>query len=163
MIHGILVKIFNPEGEKLFPVIQKTVRRYEELRQKEEELQGLGYSLLAKLVIQKTAYDVAVLPVEEPILRTMPLVMKDRRGLSTAAVFLEIREINSCNSLHSVYISLILHLNDRILHETRGEQMEPAQRIRRIRMIEKIEKYPNFSNKIGVKNTSGFVKKQQKK
>ena len=47
--------------------------------------QGLGYSLLAKLVIQKTAYDVAVLPVEEPILRTMPLVMKDRRGLSTAA------------------------------------------------------------------------------
>lgn len=163
MIHGILVKIFNPEGEKLFPVLQKTVRRYEELRQKEEELQGLGYSLLAKLVIQKTAYDVAVLPVEEPILRTMPLVMKDRRGLSTAAVFLEIREINSCNSLHSVYISLILHLNDRILHETRGEQMEPAQRIRRIRMIEKIEKYPNFSNKIGVKNTSGFVKKQQKK
>ena len=125
--------------------------------------QGLGYSLLAKLVIQKTAYDVAVLPVEEPILRTMPLVMKDRRGLSTAAVFLEIREINSCNSLHSVYISLILHLNDRILHETRGEQMEPAQRIRWIRMIEKIEKYPNFSNKIGVKNTSGFVKKQQKK
>lgn len=129
--------------------------------------QGLGYSLLAKLVIHKTAYDVAVLPVEEPILRTMPLVMKDRRGLSTAAVFLEIREINSCNSLHSVYISqihsVILHLNDRILHETRGEQMEPAQRIRRIRMIEKIEKYPNFSNKIGVKNTSGFVKKQQKK
>lgn len=47
--------------------------------------QGLGYSLLAKLVIQKTAYDVAVLPVEEPILRTMALVMKDRRGLSTAA------------------------------------------------------------------------------
>ena len=31
----------NPEGEKLFPVIQKTVRRYEELWQKEEELQGL--------------------------------------------------------------------------------------------------------------------------
>ena len=40
---------------------------------------------IAKLMIQKTAYDVAVLPVEEPILRTMPLVMKDRRGLSTAA------------------------------------------------------------------------------
>ncbi len=45
----------------------------------------------------------------------------------------------------------------------RGEQMDPVQRIRRIRMIEKIEKNPNFSNKIGVKNTSGFVKKQQKK
>lgn len=44
----------------------------------------------------------------------------------------------------------------------RGEQMDPAQRIRRIRMIEKIEKNPNFSNKIGVKNTSGFVKNKRK-
>ena len=47
--------------------------------------QGLGYSLLAELVLQKTAYDVAVRPVEEPILRTMALVMKDKRGLSVAA------------------------------------------------------------------------------
>ena len=47
--------------------------------------QGLGYSLLAELVLQKTAYDVAVRPVKEPILRTMALVMKDRRGLSAAA------------------------------------------------------------------------------
>ena len=38
--------------------------------------------------------------------------------------------------LFSQIHSVILHLNDRILHETRGEQMEPAQRIRRIRMIE---------------------------
>lgn len=47
--------------------------------------QGLGYSLLAELVLQKTAYDVAVRPVDEPILRTMALVMKDKRGLSAAA------------------------------------------------------------------------------
>lgn len=47
--------------------------------------QGLGYSLLAELVLQKTAYDVAVRPVNEPILRTMALVMKDKRGLSAAA------------------------------------------------------------------------------
>lgn len=47
--------------------------------------QGLGYSLLAELVLQKTAYDVAVRPVEEPILRTMALVMKEKRGLSAAA------------------------------------------------------------------------------
>lgn len=82
-------------------------------------------------------------------------------------VFLKIREINSRNSLTAIYIlksdSAILMDNDRILHETRGEQMDPAQRIRRIRMIEKIEKNPNFSNKIGVKNTSGFVKNNRKK
>ena len=47
--------------------------------------QGLGYSLLAELVLQKTAYDVAVRPVAEPILRTMALVMKEKRGLSAAA------------------------------------------------------------------------------
>lgn len=47
--------------------------------------QGLGYSLLAELVLQKTAYDVTVRPVDEPILRTMALVMKDKRGLSAAA------------------------------------------------------------------------------
>lgn len=47
--------------------------------------QGLGYSLLAELVLQKTAYEVTALPVEEPILRTMALVMKDRRSLSAAA------------------------------------------------------------------------------
>lgn len=47
--------------------------------------QELGYSLLAKRVLQKTAYDVAVRPVEEPILRTMALVMKDKRELSAAA------------------------------------------------------------------------------
>ena len=47
--------------------------------------QGLGYSLLAELVLQKTAYEVAVRPVEQPILRTMALVMKDKRALSAAA------------------------------------------------------------------------------
>lgn len=47
--------------------------------------QGLGYSLLAKLVLRKTAYSVAVLPVEEPILRTLALVVKDKKALSAAA------------------------------------------------------------------------------
>lgn len=46
---------------------------------------GLGYSLLAELVLKKTAYDVAVRPVEEPVTRTMALVMKERRALSAAA------------------------------------------------------------------------------
>ena len=35
--------------------------------------------------------------------------------------------------------------------------MNAAQRIRLIRIIEKIEKNPEFSNKLGVKNTSGFI------
>lgn len=47
--------------------------------------QGLGYSLLAKLVIKKTAYDVSVVPVEKPILRTISLVTKDKRSLSFAS------------------------------------------------------------------------------
>lgn len=47
--------------------------------------QGLGYSLLAELVIKKTAYDVSIVPVEEPILRTMSLVTKDKRALSFAS------------------------------------------------------------------------------
>ena len=35
--------------------------------------------------------------------------------------------------------------------------MNAAQRIRLIRIIEKIEKNPEFSNKLGVKNTSDLV------
>lgn len=46
---------------------------------------GLGYSLLTELVLKKTSYDVAVCPVSDPILRTMALVMKDKRALSAAA------------------------------------------------------------------------------
>ncbi len=47
--------------------------------------QGLGYSLLAELVLQKTAYNVAVLPIQEPVQRTMALVTRDKRSLSLAA------------------------------------------------------------------------------
>lgn len=46
---------------------------------------GLGYSLLTELVLQRTAYDVAVCTVEEPVVRMMSLVMKDHRALSAAA------------------------------------------------------------------------------
>ena len=35
--------------------------------------------------------------------------------------------------------------------------MNAAQRLRLIRIIEKIEKNPEFSNKLGVKNTSDFI------
>ena len=47
--------------------------------------QGLGYSILAELVLKKTAYDVVSRPVEETIVRAIALVMKDKRGLSAAA------------------------------------------------------------------------------
>ena len=47
--------------------------------------QGLGYSLLTELVLQKTSYNVAVLPTKDPILRTMAIITKDKRSLSFAA------------------------------------------------------------------------------
>ena len=45
----------------------------------------------------------------------------------------------------------------------RGDQMNVAQRIQLIWIIEKIEKNPEFSNKLGVKNTSGFISDKQRK
>ena len=41
--------------------------------------------------------------------------------------------------------------------------MNAARRIRLIRIIEKIEKNPEFSNKLGVKNTSDFISDKQQK
>ena len=41
--------------------------------------------------------------------------------------------------------------------------MNAARRIRLIRIIEKIEKNPEFSNKLGVKNTSDFMSDKQQK
>ena len=41
--------------------------------------------------------------------------------------------------------------------------MNVAQRIQLILIIEKIEKNPGFSNKLGVKNTSGFISDKQRK
>ena len=40
--------------------------------------------------------------------------------------------------------------------------MEAVQRIRLIRIIEKTEKNPEFSNKIGIKNTSEFLTEKEK-
>ena len=41
--------------------------------------------------------------------------------------------------------------------------MSAAQRIQLIRIIEKIEKNPEFSNKLGVRNTSDFISDKQRK
>ena len=41
--------------------------------------------------------------------------------------------------------------------------MNVAQRIQLIRIIEKIEKNPEFSSKLGVKNTSDFISDKQRK
>ena len=41
--------------------------------------------------------------------------------------------------------------------------MNVEQRIQLIRIIEKIEKNPEFSNKLGVKNTSDFISDKQRK
>ncbi len=47
--------------------------------------QGLGYSILAKLVLKKSSYNIAALELKEPIWRTMSIVTKDKRSLSLAA------------------------------------------------------------------------------
>ena len=41
--------------------------------------------------------------------------------------------------------------------------MEAVQRIRLIRIIEKMEKNPEFSNKIGIKNTSEYIAEKESK
>lgn len=47
--------------------------------------QRLGFSILTELVLNKTSYDVAAVPIEPPIIRTMSIVTKDKRTLSLAA------------------------------------------------------------------------------
>lgn len=47
--------------------------------------QGLGVSILAELVLHKTSYDIAVLPIEPAITRTMGIVTKDKNRLPLAS------------------------------------------------------------------------------
>ncbi len=47
--------------------------------------QGLGVSILPELVLHKTCYDVAVLPLEPSVTRTMGIVTKDKHSQALAA------------------------------------------------------------------------------
>ena len=47
--------------------------------------QGLGVSILAELVLHKTSYDIAALPIELAIMRTMGIVTKDKNRLPLAS------------------------------------------------------------------------------
>ncbi len=47
--------------------------------------QGLGVSILTELVLHKTNYDVAALPIEPTIIRTMSIVTKDKHTLPLAS------------------------------------------------------------------------------
>ncbi len=47
--------------------------------------QGLGISILTELVLNKTNYDIAVLPIKPSIIRTMSIVTKDKRRLPLAS------------------------------------------------------------------------------
>lgn len=47
--------------------------------------QGLGVSVLTELVLGKTSYNVAAVPIEPPIIRTMSIVVKDKASLSLAS------------------------------------------------------------------------------
>lgn len=47
--------------------------------------QSLGVSILTELVLNKTNYDIAVLPIKPSIIRTMSIVTKDKRRLPLAS------------------------------------------------------------------------------
>jgi len=47
--------------------------------------QGLGISILTELVLHKTSYDIAALPIEPAIIRTMSIVTKDKNTLPLAS------------------------------------------------------------------------------
>ena len=52
--------------------------------------QGMGVSVLTELVLRKTAYNVSVLPLDPPVIRTLAIVTKDRCTLPLAArVFID--------------------------------------------------------------------------
>lgn len=63
----------------------------------------------------------------------------------------------------NIIYSVILTISIEMYNESGGNQMEATQRIQLIRLIEKIEKNPEFSSKIGVKNTSEFTKENNRK
>lgn len=46
---------------------------------------GLGVSVLTELVMNRTDYDVAVRPIEPPIIRTMGIIEKDKNSLPLAS------------------------------------------------------------------------------
>lgn len=47
--------------------------------------QGLGVSLLPELVLHRTDYEIAVLPIDPPVIRTLAIVIKDKHALPLAA------------------------------------------------------------------------------
>ena len=47
--------------------------------------QGLGISVLTELVLHKTNYNVAALPIDPPVIRTLGIVIKDRHSLPVAS------------------------------------------------------------------------------
>ncbi len=47
--------------------------------------QGLGVSILAELVLRKTCYNVAVLPLDPPVIRTIGIVTKNKNTIALAA------------------------------------------------------------------------------
>lgn len=67
-----------------------------------------------------------------------------------------------------VYLRKVLRYNESNHSEIEakkkwGGMMNTEQRIKIIRLIEKIDKNPEFSQKIGIRNTSAFVSDKSKK
>ena len=80
--------------------------------------------------------------------------------MAVAFLFPENREIAHSNSITGMCIFpaavSIMKLTRGLRHQKRGGPMNTAQRLHMIRIITKIDNNPDFSKKIGVKNTSTF-------
>lgn len=61
--------------------------------------QGLGYSILAELVLHRTDYNIVARPVVPSIIRTLALVMKDKNSLPIAAKVFMKYLMNSVDAL----------------------------------------------------------------
>ncbi|MBP2638606.1 MAG: transcriptional regulator, LysR family, partial [Firmicutes bacterium] len=48
---------------------------------------GLGISILAELVLRRTNYDIVMLPVDPPIIRTIAIGFKDKTSLPIASKY----------------------------------------------------------------------------
>jgi DNA-binding transcriptional LysR family regulator len=48
---------------------------------------GLGISILAELVLRRTNYDIVMLPVDPPIIRTIAIGFKEKTSLPIASKY----------------------------------------------------------------------------
>ena len=71
------------EAEGIKPNIQYCVHDDYAIMMMAEE--GLGVSILAELVLKRTDYNIACVPIDPPVIRTLAIAYKDKSGLPVAS------------------------------------------------------------------------------